>query len=251
MKFENLRIKEIDFVIKYTPREHIFDVKNRTNHIVGIQTKGKAEHSFSDGTNFTIRENNLYFLNCKDDYSVKVLNPTQAFSVHFTTYEPIETNSFCVEIKTPSEVLRFLESVEREYLTRRDELRMISDFYMLCSLIDKMRRKIFSPTDERMLCARDYICLHFAEKTCIADAVLQSGVTRRRFNSLFKSNFDISPNIYLGKIRTDYAKKLLETEQLKIFEVAALCGFADTFYFSRCFKKAVGVTPSDYRKRLH
>ncbi|NLM03959.1 MAG: response regulator [Clostridiales bacterium] len=80
-------------------------------------------------------------------------------------------------------------------------------------------------------------------------------------------NFDISPS-YLGKlmkqeldktfieyltnIRIKNAKKMLEEENIniKIYEVAQLVGYGSQHYFSRVFKKEVGVTPLEYKQNL-
>ncbi|MDT3388272.1 MAG: helix-turn-helix transcriptional regulator [Bacteroidota bacterium] len=44
------------------------------------------------------------------------------------------------------------------------------------------------------------------------------------------------------------ACKLLKENQLHISDIAFLCGFSDPKYFSRCFKKTVNITPSEYRE---
>lgn len=49
---------------------------------------------------------------------------------------------------------------------------------------------------------------------------------------------------YLAEYRIREAKKLLESENLSVTQVAEQVGFADPGYFSKCFKKYYGVTPS-------
>jgi AraC-like DNA-binding protein len=53
------------------------------------------------------------------------------------------------------------------------------------------------------------------------------------------------------RVRLSYAKRLLKADTLKpIGEVAVKCGFDDLAYFSRIFKQAFGLTPSQYRKQI-
>lgn len=52
---------------------------------------------------------------------------------------------------------------------------------------------------------------------------------------------------YLTKIRMEKAKELLKTSSLKAYEVAYKVGYSDPHYFSMCFKKYTGQTPSDYK----
>ena len=116
MNFSTLKIKEIDCVVKFTAQKMNFVTQNRNNHIIGIHLSGSAVHYFKSHK-FTIDENCVYFLNQKDDYRVKVLEKGVAFSVHFTTYEPIETESFCIKMTKANEIVRLLSLIEKEFLS--------------------------------------------------------------------------------------------------------------------------------------
>jgi AraC-like DNA-binding protein len=52
---------------------------------------------------------------------------------------------------------------------------------------------------------------------------------------------------YLMHVRTDRAKHLLRRYDLKLDDVAARCGYRDTAYFCRVFKKLAKITPAEYR----
>lgn len=59
----------------------------------------------------------------------------------------------------------------------------------------------------------------------------------------------ISPLQFLNNTRINCAQKLLlsrNINNLKIYEIAERCGFNDQLYFSRVFKKIVGVSPKEY-----
>ena len=64
---------------------------------------------------------------------------------------------------------------------------------------------------------------------------------------LFHSAFGISPQRYLLEQRMTAARQLLLDPYYNISEVASQVGFSNIFYFSRCFKKYHGVSPSEYR----
>ena len=69
------------------------------------------------------------------------------------------------------------------------------------------------------------------------------------FRKLFKKEMGVSPLKYLTQIRISHAKRLLHLKQrsgLSIQEIAWLCGFHDSLYFSRVFKKATGIPPQDW-----
>ena len=95
-----------------------FAVQNRDNHIIGIQLSGSALHYFKN-QKFTIDEGCIYFLNQKDDYKVDILEKGVAFSIHFTTYEPIDTDSFCTKTSRANEIVRLLSIIEKDFFSKR------------------------------------------------------------------------------------------------------------------------------------
>ena len=48
-------------------------------------------------------------------------------------------------------------------------------------------------------------------------------------------------------IRMEKAKELLNTTEYSMKEICSMCGYSDPNYFSRSFKKNVGVTPTEYK----
>ncbi len=53
---------------------------------------------------------------------------------------------------------------------------------------------------------------------------------------------------YLNHVRISHALQLLDGGDPSVGEMALECGFCDIYYFSRCFKSVVGVSPSEYRR---
>lgn len=63
-----------------------------------------------------------------------------------------------------------------------------------------------------------------------------------------KSLTGLSVNEYIRKIRLHHALRMLQEEGLNVSETAYSCGFNDLSYFTSCFKKEFGATPSEKRK---
>ncbi|HYH04345.1 MAG TPA: response regulator [Bacillota bacterium] len=55
---------------------------------------------------------------------------------------------------------------------------------------------------------------------------------------------------YLTERRMKKAQELLKHTELKIYEIANAVGYNDSFYFSNCFKKLLGISPSEYREKV-
>lgn len=66
----------------------------------------------------------------------------------------------------------------------------------------------------------------------------------------FKEDTGKTPLEYLTRLRISLAQNLLIQDDFNgITDVALRCGFNDSFYFSTCFKKHTGLTPSQYRRQ--
>ena len=64
----------------------------------------------------------------------------------------------------------------------------------------------------------------------------------------FKKHTGSTPIEYLNTLRIQHGKSLLANSELPVYKIAELCGFENVYYFSGCFKKRTGVSPTQYRK---
>jgi two-component system response regulator YesN len=69
-------------------------------------------------------------------------------------------------------------------------------------------------------------------------------------SQLFKAETGKNFSDYVTEARMSQAKRLLKQTHLKIYEVAAMCGYPNTKHFAVAFKQVVGLSPSDYRDQL-
>lgn len=68
------------------------------------------------------------------------------------------------------------------------------------------------------------------------------------FRKMFKSYTGVAPHKYHLELKIMRAKELLLSTDKSIKEISFELGFQSIFYFSRLFKKKVGVNPTDLRK---
>lgn len=76
-------------------------------------------------------------------------------------------------------------------------------------------------------------------------------VTPEHLCRLFAAATGRSPMETVRLARLDRAASLLARSNYGVGEIAALCGFASPFHFSRRFKEAFGVSPTDLRRQIH
>ena len=80
----------------------------------------------------------------------------------------------------------------------------------------------------------------------MADAV---NLGRTVFYGKIKSIVGMAPFDFLRRIRMQRAEDLINRSQMNISEVAYAVGFTDPKYFTKCFKKETGMTPTEYRDK--
>jgi transcriptional regulator GlxA family with amidase domain len=75
------------------------------------------------------------------------------------------------------------------------------------------------------------------------------GLSSSRLTHLFTHQYGMPPAKYLRTLRLQKASMLLETTLLSIKEIAGQVGYYDGYHFARDFKRATGLTPSEFRNR--
>ena len=91
---------------------------------------------------------------------------------------------------------------------------------------------------------------HYAEATPVTAMVRLSGLSERTFVRRFTMATGLSPLDYIHALRLEEAKQLLETRDLPVEMVALEVGYQDGGFFGRMFRRRVGMTPGQYRRRF-
>lgn len=95
--------------------------------------------------------------------------------------------------------------------------------------------------------AVDMINRYYAESISLQSVANQINVNPSYLSRLFKQETGENFVSYLTRVRIERAKSFLENSQYKIYEVADKVGYHNYTYFSKIFKKVVGVSPEEYR----
>ena len=92
-----------------------------------------------------------------------------------------------------------------------------------------------------------YIEQNYRQKLNLEDMADITGLSKHRLIKEFNQALDKTPIEYLLHTRIGKARKLLSSPDIRISEAAFKCGFSDSNYFSRQFKKITGQTPREFR----
>lgn len=102
--------------------------------------------------------------------------------------------------------------------------------------------------DMRVLKVLAHIEKHLSGNLNNLELALVAGMATNAFTRLFGGETGIPPQRYVKKKRIEEACILLHHSNLSIDQIAARCGFADRFHFSRIFRQLTGIPPAGYRK---
>jgi transcriptional regulator GlxA family with amidase domain len=109
-----------------------------------------------------------------------------------------------------------------------------------------------TPTEESIDLLRigDAIALietRYAKKITLDELAKKSHLSQRHFARVFQECIGRSPIDYLINVRCQKAAELLKGTERTITDIAFGCGFSDSNYFTRCFRKTMNQTPNQYR----
>lgn len=161
----------------------------------------------------------------------------------------------------PSEVLNKIEnSLKNEFISKYNNLPQVDEKTLLdtANLID-YALKVFrwdnyafdDDTEHNITAVKakkivdsytwkcDFSVSQVAEELC---------VSKEHLSRIFKKKYGVSVVCYLTNMRIKRAKFLLLNTSFSMQQISEKCGFFDANYFSRTFKKIVGVTPSEFKK---
>ena len=92
-----------------------------------------------------------------------------------------------------------------------------------------------------------FIERHYPEDISMQDAAAALRYSDAYFCKLFKQCFKVNFSAYLNEFRVRKAQQLMQDPRLNLKDISTACGYSDSNYFTRVFKRITGKTPSEYR----
>ena len=150
--------------------------------------------------------------------------------------------------KLPAEVVMpFFENVFEIGNFTDNKTRNALVYALLMRYYEKLPKCQVSREKDMVLNITDWIFDNFNTNKCTPSFLMKEfNISNSSLYRLYKNNFGMSPEQYIQIYRIEQAKNMLKNN-ISIKETAYLCGFSDVMYFSRVFKKIVGVPPSSYK----
>ena len=116
---------------------------------------------------------------------------------------------------------------------------------LLLILADTVIKKAPTRTLEASL---HMIHTSYHENLKIPELAKIENLSHSRYVELFRRQMGMSPMAYLIKLRMQAACSLLENTDIPVRRIARMVSYDDPHFFSKLFKRHVGVSPSEYRE---
>jgi YesN/AraC family two-component response regulator len=110
------------------------------------------------------------------------------------------------------------------------------------------RQRLSSEAQRITRKAMAYIHEHYSEPIGREDVARYAGVSEGYLSRCFTQETGLSLIHYVARYRIQQAKQFLGSGNMSITEIAMEVGFSDSNYFSRAFRKEVGISPLAYRR---
>ncbi|MGN7759879.1 helix-turn-helix domain-containing protein [Paenibacillus sp. 22594] len=130
------------------------------------------------------------------------------------------------------------------------KLQLKSLFYQfMCELMDQLqRRRLQQVSPDTVLHAAKYMDANYAAPITVDTLAALLECSSRTMQRMFKKRLGLGPMDYLLQVRMVKAKALLSRTNAGLKDIAEAVGYADSYYFSRLFKRCTGMSPSTYRE---
>jgi two-component system response regulator YesN len=101
-----------------------------------------------------------------------------------------------------------------------------------------------------ILMANNYIKDNYKKDITLEDVSKEVNISPQYFSRLFKNEMGENFIDYLTTLRINTAKEIMKNSLMSVKEICYEIGYGDPNYFSRIFKKIVGVTPTEYKDSI-
>ncbi|WP_298159984.1 AraC family transcriptional regulator [Brevundimonas sp.] len=101
----------------------------------------------------------------------------------------------------------------------------------------------------RLKRAMDYLMAHLSEDVALAEVAAIADLSPHHFCRAFKQSTGLPPHAWLTRQRLEHALQLMSAHpKMGLVEIALCVGYQSQTSFGQAFKRAMGVTPSRWRR---
>ena len=223
-----------------------------------LVTKGKCTIKF-DRTQFEVEENDVFVILPSIEYRIEC---DDEFNLMYVSFIGMRVSEILTRlgISRKNCVFRGISHIrffwEQEFSCRSEFLDLVSESVLLYTF-SEIGHKIFIEKEnsdpvnasDSMVFVKKFLDENFGDPELSLDSLsVRFKYNKKYLSHHFKSVFGMGVSEYLNTLRVSYAVSLIEQHHRFVQEIAFSCGYKDPFYFSRVFKKIIGISPKEMIK---
>ena len=217
----------------------------------------KGVYTFEDRPSVTARKGDIVYIPKGEKYKVRFLDggfDPDVYTVNFNLFdfygeEILLEKSFALFSGISTAKIEELAARLSDAMLFEDGYLKIQSLFFAflndLSYLVSSNKQEYNPVSQ----GAELICAEWNKNRRISEYAEICGISEGGFYLHFKAWYGKSPVEYRNGIRINSAISLLINTDLQISEIAMRCGFDDAYYFSRIFKKIVGISPREYRRK--
>ena len=108
-----------------------------------------------------------------------------------------------------------------------------------------------SQEDPLVEAIKQYLAQHISDTIRVEDICNEFDYSRSYLNKRFQNETGISLAAYMNTLKIEEAKRMIRESKLNFAQISEYLSFDNPQYFSRVFKNHTGMTPTEFRNRVH
>lgn len=220
-----------------------------------------------NGVKYEINDNGLFLLTPGDYHKIDARNSDQSSAINISFSNSVIEKNLITELSfapriwrgLPEESIGLLEgiySIFRKSGTAPTQFAQKTVLFLLNAIVSDILNGGEKIEPEKS-CVRPmirqvmtYIHANLSKNISLCEVAESCGMNVTYFSELFHKETGSSFKKWLTSIRIEYAKRLMEEQDVPILDIAYECGYNTPSQFYKMFKKEVGITPSKYKKSI-
>ena len=246
-------IKRVIFVGKneYQEMDTVFRQPLKSHELI-FNFSGQSTVYFN-GKVLHVEENTIRFLPKGEnrEYIVSRKIRGDCIDVFFDTDRPVAAEAFVTGCQQSEAVGHLFKKIFSLWVAKGEGY-YFECMSLLYKIFAQISRENYIPDGQYRAIkpAIDHIETYFRDEKLSVEGLAQlCGISDSYLKKLFIRKFGMPPSKYVISLRIHYACDLLQTGFYSVARVAELCGYRDIYFFSRQFKKYMGVSPSEFAKK--
>ena len=229
---------------------------NLPHHELVYMRSGRSTMTLN-GVDYAYEPGSIIYLPQMDhhEYHVVTIEPGECIDIYFHIDKPLADAPALLPGPHRQDIADLFARCDEEWLSGSSsrELRVKGSLFEILALLleEADARTLTKKAQKAFDCALQYLTRHcFEPRIDYQGVAALSGVSYSYMKRLFLERMGMPPTVFVLHLRLDRARDLLLATTDSVSEIALACGFGSVYYFSRIFRREMGISPTAYRATM-